>query len=214
LPANDLPRPPKDVLADLGRRLLVAALIHADAISTLCAQLSTAERRYQHQRLAEVYALPLAIHGVMTRQSLAELEIMLDMILEEKNDELTDKNASDEHELLSDILHAYPKGMQSPVTKLLTDQWGNEIELGNAGFRKIERNGNTFIFLATQIIRSVVLVAAKYRDMDIKEILCTLPDSFSDRQRINGKPEHGVMIPWAVAFPPDDLPVEPADIPF
>lgn len=186
--------------------LLATAMVCAQEIMDLHATLSYGESFKHFGRLAEVYALPVAAYGVICRRSVVQCEEILDRVLEQKIGDLSGRSDADEQDLLSEILSYMPRGCNAPIGKLLNDQWDtSEMELQNIGVRKMDDG----IFFANVVLRNRISLSARWSGKDVGELLARLPRARKTRQRVNKRPEWGVLIPREVVIPPDD-----DDIPF
>jgi hypothetical protein len=203
----NLPSP--KALADLGMKLLAAALFASEQIFDLAASLRSIQVKDVHPRLVEAYAVPAAMLAAFNKSNPKDAEEILRWMLEGR---VTDLIASrDENDLVHDILGSQffvGGGRKLVVAEVITDP-----EMRHIHRKDLEREGIALInnrpgprrptaepdaiFFAYHTIQRQLLKGTDWADKQkaLKEVLIRLPGAEHVQRSVMGDKVWGIEVP-------------------
>jgi hypothetical protein len=219
--------PDSQELGDLGRELAAAAIWAALTAVPLADSIKSTHVPCVHGRLVESFAVPAAIHAVMTHGRAVSRDVAVETLLRMINGRtvLIGQGERDEVQLLRDILSSTvrvpetgPGGtgtvhVERTIAQILsTDVRPNGrtsvsppnsaalTSVATMGVRlyKPRDGGGTRIFIADDIVRRRLLQDTRWAESRIDQLLSRLAGSEREQQRLDGTVRcWGLSLPWA-----------------
>lgn len=218
---STLTLPGEDVLADLGKRLMVVALRNWKAAKRLAVVLKG--RSYGEagkevdRRVVESYGVPCAMLAAVMGMDDEKAAGLLSSVLGKRK--FNEDQETDEEALIRDILESevrLPRGGQMTVSQLLvTKSWELDSDgsqkmtpsriLERVGIKPIIRGdepadtngglGFESVFLAPETIQRTLLFKSRFQELDIGQILRRCKGAAKGKQRMGGHFPRGINMP-------------------
>lgn len=204
--------PSVDEVNAMRNKLIAAAVVIANDAKSLVDTLMDRRPREIDHRICQIFAVPAAVFSVMTGMPEdAAVESYCRMLNTYDHGQVEkDQDTTLETILTSPV--RLPGGEKSLISILQVVAAGNSPDsvhqegvLNTHGVRIVERFPDKQIFFAHRIISRTLLKGSNLEGVKIDDLLLRLPGAARSVQRISGKPIRGVVIPFEICFPAEEV---------
>ena len=172
--------PPKDVLRDLGHKMIAIGIAHWQKMMEMESILGRLSISGTSHRLVECYAVPVAVHAaVMGLDGVGAKKLLTD-VLETRGDDVTQSPQADETRMLRFILHQPTRheGSEVALWELAKNESGTITPLGNQSPVQTSQlhgvgvlSGGDWVFHEATIVARRWWSQSEYSGVGIKESL-------------------------------------------